>query len=89
MVRVTFAQSIQRHLPVPDADVTGSTVRDVLDAVFAQHKGLRGYVLDDQGSVREHVAVFVDGKQIEDPSTLSDRVAETTRIHVIQALSGG
>lgn len=89
MVHVTFTQSIQHHVPAPPREVAGATVRDALEQVFAQEPRLRGYVLDDQGELRKHVVVFVDGMQIEDRVTLRDRLAPSARIHVMQALSGG
>ncbi|MEM7204943.1 MAG: MoaD/ThiS family protein [Planctomycetota bacterium] len=89
MPRVSFASSIQRHVAVPDLEVPGATVRDVLDAVFAQHESLRGYVLDDQAGLRDHVVVFVDGAQVGDRRQLGDPVPANARVHVIQALSGG
>jgi len=89
MARVTFASSIQRHSPVADADVPGATVWEVLDAVFAERDQLRGYVVDDQGALRFHVLVFVDGEHILDRVRLSDPVSAHSHVHVLQALSGG
>lgn len=60
-----------------------------LQAVFVENPVLRGYVLDDQGRLRKHVAVFVDGVQISDRVHLSDPVREDSDIFVMQALSGG
>jgi sulfur-carrier protein len=69
--------------------VEGSTVGEALAQVFAQHPTLRGYVLDDQGVVRKHVAVFVDGTAIRDKAKLAVPVSARSEIHVMQALSGG
>jgi hypothetical protein len=46
-------------------------------------------VLDDQGAVRAHMVVFVDGHQIRDRRHLSDPVSPDGEIYVAQALSGG
>ena len=64
-------------------------MRAVLDAVFAQNPQARRYVLDDQGALRKHMTIFVDGKTIADRTALSDRVGETSEVFVFQALSGG
>ena len=45
--------------------------------------------LDDQGQVRRHVAIFVDGERIDDRRHLSDRVGADSEVYVVQALSGG
>jgi hypothetical protein len=50
---------------------------------------VRGYVLDDQGAVRHHVKIMVDGRNIRDRERQSDALAPSSRIHVFQALSGG
>ena len=89
MVHLNFANSIRRHVECPPVSVEGETLREVLEAAFQRNEKLRGYVLDDQGSLRKHLAVFVDGQPIADPFHLSDTVPATATIHVIQALSGG
>ena len=89
MVRVHFTPNIQRHLSCPTTEVAGKTVRAVLDAVFTANPAARGYVLDDQGAVRKHVAVFIDGNMIVDRELLSDPVSDSAEIYVMQALSGG
>ncbi|HUJ27177.1 MAG TPA: MoaD/ThiS family protein [Myxococcales bacterium] len=87
MPRVTFTGNLQRLVAAPPAEVAGATVREALDAVFAQNPRLRGYILDDQGALRRHVSVFVGGEPVKDRKGLSD--AATAEISVLQALSGG
>ena len=89
MARVVFTQNLQRHVACPPTEAAGATVRAVLDAVFADNPRLRGYVLDDQGRLRHHVVVFVDGQQLRDRVTLADPVAAGGEVAVMQALSGG
>ncbi|MEO8038809.1 MAG: MoaD/ThiS family protein [Betaproteobacteria bacterium] len=89
MPKIMFASHVQRHVPAPDRVVAGETVRAALDAVFEHNLLLRGYVLDDQGHLRKHVTIFVDGARIVDRQGLSDRVNPDGEIHVLQALSGG
>lgn len=70
-------------------EVDGVTVDEALAVVFAEHPRLRGYVLDDQGAVRRHVAIYVNGWPVRDRARLSDPVRPQDRIDVMQALSGG
>jgi hypothetical protein len=86
---VSFTQNLERHVDCPAQQVAGATVREVLDAVFARNPRLRGYVLDDQGGLRRHMMVFVDGQQITDRERLGDAVHATSELYVMQALSGG
>ncbi len=89
MPSVKFTQNLERHLAVPAREVEGATVRQALDAVFDENPRLRGYVLDDQGRLRRHVVVFIDGEMIEDRTKLSDTVGPSSELFVMQALSGG
>ncbi len=73
----------------PPAEVQGTTVREVLDARFAKNERARGYVLDEQGALRQHVVVFVNGEPIRDRVRLSDPVQGDAEVYVMQALSGG
>lgn len=89
MPRVSFTENIQRHVACPPMQVEGATVRDALEAVFRDNPQARGYVLDDQGGLRKHMIVFVDGVAIRDRARLSDPIAPTAHVYVFQALSGG
>jgi hypothetical protein len=89
MPRVSFTQNLQRHLAAPPREVAGGTVREALEAVFEENPKLRGYVLDDQGRLRKHVVVFVDGEIIGDRVGLGDTVGPASELVVMQALSGG
>jgi hypothetical protein len=89
MARVVFTQNLQRHVACPPAQAAGATVREVLDAVFAGNARARGYVLDEQGALRKHMIIFVNGDQLRDRVHLSDPVPPDGEVYVLQALSGG
>ncbi|MFP6561917.1 MoaD/ThiS family protein [Paraburkholderia sp. B3] len=89
MAHLFFAASIQRHIATPEHEVDARTLGEALAAVFAAQPRLRGYILDDQGSLRKHLAVFVDGRPVRDRQHLSDSLGEQSRVYVVQALSGG
>jgi hypothetical protein len=89
MVIVEFAPALQRHVPCPPQQVAPGQLADVLAAAMQAAPGLRHYVLDDQGHVRKHVAVFVGGTLHRRRDDLSLPIASGTHIHIIQALSGG
>jgi sulfur carrier protein ThiS len=89
MPTVMFTYALHRHLAAPSAQVSGATVGDALAAVFAGRPALRGYVLDDQGALRRHVVVYVNGQPVGDRVRLTDQVGPNDEIYVFQALSGG
>jgi len=88
-ITLSFTPNLRRHVACPEARVAGATVGEVLAAYFERNPGVRGYVLDDQGSVRPHVAVFVNQGLTRDRAGLSDPIADGDAIFVAQALSGG
>jgi hypothetical protein len=89
MPRISFTPNLGRHLDAPSMQTAGDSIATVFEEVFRRQPELRGYLLDDQGCLRRHVAVFVDGRRIRDPAGLSDAVTESSDICVVQALSGG
>jgi molybdopterin synthase sulfur carrier subunit len=86
---VSFTAALQRFLPVRSIAVEAGTVGAALAAVFASNPRLRGYILDDQGALRRHVAVYVNGQCIRDRLRLADPVEAEDEIYVFQALTGG
>jgi molybdopterin converting factor small subunit len=89
MGQVSFTANLQRHVDCPPAGVAGKTVREALDAVFAENPRLRSYVLDEHGRLRKHVNVFVNDAVIGDRERLSDPISPGDDVYVFQALSGG
>lgn len=89
MATVHFTPNLRRHVDCPSERVDASTARAALDAYFALHPAVRGYVFDEQGTLRTHVNVFVDGTQVADRAVMDDAVDPTSEVYVLQALSGG
>ncbi len=89
MVKVVFTQNLRRHVDVDGCQVVATSVGEALEAVFASYPRLRGYLLDDRGAVRKHIAIISDGVSIRDRNSLSDPVDANAEIFVMQALSGG
>ena len=89
MATVRFTSALERFLAAPPADVAGATVGEALAAVFEARPALRGYVLDDQGTLRRHIIVYVNDRPVNDRAGLSDPVGPRDGIYVFQMLSGG
>ncbi len=89
MPTIKFTPHLAQHLDCPSGTVDASTLRGALDLVFDTNPRLRGYVLDDQGAIRTHVAVFVDGQLVHDRINWGVPLSPSSQIYVMQALSGG
>ncbi|SPH24224.1 hypothetical protein DEA8626_03274 [Defluviimonas aquaemixtae] len=86
---IRFTANLMRHRDAPRVEADGASVREALEAAWTEDPLLRSYILDEQGRLRRHVNVFVDGEMIADRLTLSDPVGPRSEIYVLQALSGG
>ena len=89
MARIAFTSHLRAVGPCDPTSYDGATLAEVLDAVAADYPLLKNYVLDDQGRVRKHIAIFVDGTLKPRQSALSLPVVDTSEVYVFQALSGG
>lgn len=89
MPRVTLTANLRKHIDCPATDVDGETVHEALEAFFERYPVARGYVLDDQGALRKHIALFIDRDLITDRISMTDAVGRSTELYVMQALSGG
>jgi len=89
MARIEFTPQLRRFVEAPVVESHASTLRGALEEVFVQHPRLRGYVFDDQGHLRANVVVFIDGRRVRDRVHLDDALGADSRVHVLQALSGG
>lgn len=67
-------------------DVSGATVREIVEELAAQYPGL-GSRLVDGGELRSSISVAIDGEI----STLGllDSLDEDSEVHFIPAISGG
>jgi molybdopterin synthase sulfur carrier subunit len=89
MVTVEFASSLRRHVDCPAQQVAPGSLHDVLRAALQAAPALSHYVLDDQGSVRKHVAVFVNRGLVQDRKHQAQPVHDGDQVLVAQALTGG
>jgi len=87
---VHFTAALQRFEPnLKSTEVTGNTVKEVVESIERTFPGLSGYLVEENGSLRKHVNIFINNSLITDKEHLSDAVNSTDELHVIQALSGG
>lgn len=70
---------------VSEHALEGATVGELLQALERSQPSLRGWVLDERGSVRRHINVFVNGEY----GTGESAIGEGDRVEVLPAISGG
>jgi sulfur carrier protein ThiS len=89
MPHVEFAPALTRHVPCPPQEVQARTLREALAKSFEAAPQMRHYVLDEQGAVRKHVALFVNARMVTDRVHLDVPLRGGDKVMVIQALTGG
>lgn len=89
MPALAFTPQLRRFTETPQVTTDATTLRAALEAAFAINPRLRGYVLDDQGHLRPNVVVFIDGRRSDERVRLDETLQPASRVHVMQALSGG
>lgn len=72
-----------------DVEVTGGTVREVIDALESSHPGIKERICDDSGAVRRFVNVFVADEDIRFLEELDTPVKDGDEVSIIPAIAGG
>ncbi len=68
-----------------ELELDGATVVEVLRALEREHPDVKGWILDEHGSIREHINVFVNKENGREETELGPG----DRVHVLPAISGG
>ncbi|MFZ5547210.1 MAG: MoaD/ThiS family protein [Pseudomonadota bacterium] len=89
MPTIRFTPQLHRFIVTPEVHSRAGSLRPALEDAFATNPQLRGYVLDDQGSLRANVVVFIDGERCRDRVRLDQPLQPGSAVYVLQALSGG
>jgi len=89
LAKIAFTRHLEAVGPTTPVAARGATLGEALDALCADYPRLRNYVLDDQGRVRKHIAIFVDGDLHPRETALSLPMKGVDEVYVFQALSGG
>ncbi|HEY2258453.1 MAG TPA: ubiquitin-like small modifier protein 1 [Solirubrobacteraceae bacterium] len=70
------------------ASVSGSTVGEVLDALYERYGELRSRIAED-GGLRRFVNVYVDGEDIRFLDGLDTPVNDGDEVTILPAVAGG
>ena len=74
-----------------DAQVTadGAVLSEVLDSLDADHPGIKGRIVDEQGELRRFVNVYVGDEDVRFLDGLRTPTAEGAEVSIIPAVAGG
>ena len=88
-VSVTFAASLQRHIPCAPQNVAPTSLREVLSSALLAAPELSHYIFDDQANIRKHVAIFINRDMLKNRADLTQNLHPGDQVLVVQALTGG
>jgi molybdopterin converting factor small subunit len=74
---------------VSEVSADGSTLAEVLTSLESNHPGIRARVLDDTGSLRRFVNVYVGDEDVRFAGGLDAQVVDGAKISIIPAVAGG
>ena len=67
----------------------GETLAEVLDHLEQRYPGIKGRILDDQGSIRRFVNVYVGNDDVRFSDALATSTPDGAKVAVIPAVAGG
>ena len=68
---------------------SAESLAEALDALFISYPGVRDRLLTEQGSVREHINIFVGKEDIRYMDGLATKLGDQAEIVILPAVSGG
>lgn len=90
MVTVKFTSALKRFYPnLTDTQVMEGSVASIVQQLSRTYPGIDSFLLEDDGSLRKHVNIFIKEELINDRVSLSDEVGADQEVLIFQALSGG
>jgi molybdopterin converting factor small subunit len=74
-----------------ESEVTaeGGTLAEVLDSLDGSYPGIKGRIVDEQGSLRRFVNVYVGNDDVRFLDGLGTTVTDGSQVSVIPAVAGG
>ena len=69
--------------------VSGATVGEALNGLYAEHGELKSRIADDAGELRRFVNVYLKGEDIRFLDGLETPVADGDEVTILPAVAGG
>lgn len=90
MPTIKFTSNLKRFFPdLSPIEAECVTVKEAVEVIEQNYSGLKDYIVDETGSLRKHVNIFIGNQLIKDRVKLQDAIKAGDEIYVMQALSGG
>ncbi len=85
-MKVIIPSPLRSYTGARQIEATGATIAELLADLDRHHPGMRFRIVDEQGQLRPHIRLFVNGELARD---LAAPLAPADEVQIVQALSGG
>jgi len=85
-MKVSVPSALRSYTERSEVEAAGATLAAVLSELDRKYPGIRFRMINEQQQIRRHIRIFVNGEQVRD---LSQPLAATDEVVIVQALSGG
>ena len=72
-----------------EIEVDGNNVRKVLDQLFDAHPDIKNHLIEEDGSLRNFVNIFINGEDIRQKGGLEADVDDGSDVRIIPSIAGG
>ena len=85
-MKVVIPSALRSYTERGEVEASGDRLDGVLAELDRLYPGIRFRMIDEQGRIRPHIRLFVNGEQVRDLAQPLDAADELV---IVQALSGG
>jgi molybdopterin converting factor small subunit len=90
MALIRFTAALKRFYPnLEPIEIQGNTVATLLSALEKKYPTITDYLIDEHGTMRQHIHIYIGDRMVMDRIALTDAVSDKEEIWIMQALSGG
>ena len=89
-VEVRIPTMLRSHVAgAATVQADGSTVREIIDQLVAEHPSLGGQIVTDDGNLHKFVNVYLNDDDIRYLDKLDTKVGEGDTVSILPAVAGG
>jgi len=72
-----------------ELEVNGDNIRKVLEELFESHPDIKNHLVEDDGSLRNFVNIFINGEDIRQKGGMDAEVSNESDVRIIPSIAGG
>lgn len=89
-VQIKIPASLRKFVANQDTvPVEATDVRQALDALEAQHPGVKTKLCDESGNLRRFINLYANGEDIRFLENLDTPLADNAELQIVPAIAGG